>query len=153
MQQAYRNIHTITASSFQLEESDLTYQPQSDAASRNRVWEALNAGLKALPDWPEPLRTNGGVTVEHDAQLRTQTTQQELHREPKRRRMEELTEPERMQMPVSFMAEVRMQMRDRERREREQEQERKREREQLQKEQSQHPGLSGPPSFIPRWGV
>lgn len=143
MQQAYRNIHTITASSFQLEESDLTYQPQSDAASRNRVWEALNAGLKALPDWPAPLQTNGGVTADHSAQLRPQTTQQEPRQEPKRRRMEELTEPERLQMPVSFMAEVRMQMRERER---ELQQE-------LQKEQSQHPGLSGPPSFIPRWGI
>ena len=39
------------------------YRHSADQASKNRVREALNAGLRALPEWPEELQTTSGQTV------------------------------------------------------------------------------------------
>jgi len=63
LQEADSNIDTIAASEFQLSEVESGYRHSSDAASRSRVREALNAGLRALPEWPEELQTSAGVTV------------------------------------------------------------------------------------------
>jgi hypothetical protein len=65
--EADMNIDQITASSLQFQEAE-GYQHSRDAASRNRVREALNAGLRSLPAWPEPLQTSKGVTMDSDAQ-------------------------------------------------------------------------------------
>lgn len=55
----------IAASSFQLEEAE-GYRHSRDKTSRDRVREALNAALKALPEWPEPLQTTrGGVAMDN----------------------------------------------------------------------------------------
>jgi len=63
LQEADSNIDTIAASEFQLREVESGYRHSSDAASKSRVREALNAGLRALPEWPEELQTSAGVTV------------------------------------------------------------------------------------------
>lgn len=54
----------IVASSFQLKEAETGYRHSSDAASRARVREHLNAGLRALPEWPEDLQTSNGTTMQ-----------------------------------------------------------------------------------------
>jgi len=65
LHEADNNINLIVASSFQLEEAQ-GYQHSRDATSRSRVREALNAALRALPEWPEPLQmARGGVTVDN----------------------------------------------------------------------------------------
>ncbi|QRV87527.1 hypothetical protein RhiJN_15545 [Ceratobasidium sp. AG-Ba] len=49
------NVDTCHASEFQLQEVQSGYRHSTDPASKNRVREALNAGLKMLPEFPPPL--------------------------------------------------------------------------------------------------
>jgi len=67
LHEADANIDLVTASSFQLEEAEL-YRHSSDNTSRSRVREALNAGLRSLPEWPEDLQTSRGVTMGYNEQ-------------------------------------------------------------------------------------
>ncbi|KAG8745788.1 hypothetical protein FRC10_007050 [Ceratobasidium sp. 414] len=48
-------IDTCHASEFQLREVQSGYRQSTDPASKRRVREALNAGLKTLPEFPQPL--------------------------------------------------------------------------------------------------
>ncbi|CAE6394738.1 unnamed protein product [Rhizoctonia solani] len=47
--------YTCHASEFQLKEVQSGYRHSTDPASKNRVRDALNAGLRSLPEYPPPL--------------------------------------------------------------------------------------------------
>ncbi|KAF8343053.1 uncharacterized protein EI90DRAFT_3285080 [Cantharellus anzutake] len=63
LREADSNIDLVLAAKLQLEEVQSGYRHSSDTASRSRVRQALNAGLRSLPEWPEELQTSAGVTV------------------------------------------------------------------------------------------
>ncbi|KAG8681415.1 hypothetical protein FRC09_017504, partial [Ceratobasidium sp. 395] len=55
VKEAGDNVDTCHASEFQLREVQSGYRHSTDPASKHRVREALNAGLKTLPEFPPPL--------------------------------------------------------------------------------------------------
>ncbi|KAF8526319.1 hypothetical protein BU17DRAFT_62300 [Hysterangium stoloniferum] len=52
IKQSESNIDAVAASFLQMQEVSESYKHSVDAAGKQRVREALNAGLRDLPDWP-----------------------------------------------------------------------------------------------------
>ncbi|KAF8743204.1 hypothetical protein RHS02_02765, partial [Rhizoctonia solani] len=55
IKEAGDNVDTCHASEFQLKEVLSGYRHSTDPASKHRVRDALNAGLRSLPEYPSPL--------------------------------------------------------------------------------------------------